>query len=344
MNSPTQMFKEASEAPTRVAHQLAANAAAVSELAGELRANACEAMLTLARGSSDHAASFFAYNAMAASKRVITSIPSSLVNLFQAPSGGPNTWAFAFSQSGQSPDLVAAMAHFANAGSPTVAWVNDLKSPLATGARWALDLHAGPETSVAATKSYLAQLVAGLHLQALWQQDDHLADALSALPQTMNRALTENWSKALDRLARVHQLYVLGRGSAWPLAMEVALKFKETCGIHAEAFSSAEVVHGPMALVQPGFAVLVIAPRGPGQADALAVSKALRERGAAVLVAASGNVSGVASDLTIVESRHPLLDGICAMQSFYVMVEALARLRGLNPDEPAHLSKVTRTH
>lgn len=340
VSEKTQMLKEALEGPSVVARQLAANAPAVGDIAHALRAQPIEAIVTLARGSSDHAASFFAYNAMAASGRVVTSIPSSLVNLHHAPHASLGTWALAFSQSGQSPDLIGALAHFARAGSPTVAWVNDVHSPLAHTARWALDLHAGAETSVAATKSYLAQLVAGLHLLSQWQVDTAMQAGLQALPDALHQALGLDWSAAVHALSSVNQLYVLGRGSAWPLAMEAALKFKETCGIHAEAFSSAEVLHGPMALVRAGFAVLVIAPRGPAQASALATAQALRERGATVLVAASG----VSADLPIAQASHPTLDGVCAMQTFYVMVEALARARGYNPDEPLHLSKVTRTN
>ncbi len=336
----SQMEIETRQAPEVAAKQLAANAGVVTEVAQQLRDVIPANLLTLARGSSDHAASFFAYAAMAASGQAVTSVPSSLVNVHGAPRAHPNTWALAWSQSGQSPDLVSALRHFANGGSPTVAWVNDTSSPLANAARWAIDLHAGPERSVAATKSYLAQLVAGLHLLAQWQKDDALMAGLMNLPGALACSLAAPWQAAIDAWVDADQLYVIARGTAWPLAMEAALKFKEVCGIHAEAFSSAEVMHGPMALIRPGFAVLVIAPQGPEQASALRSAQALRERGASVLVAASGH----AADLPIADTGISLLDGVSAMQSFYVMVEALARAKGLHPDQPAHLSKVTKTH
>ncbi len=345
----SQMLNEAQQAPERIAEQLEANAVKVAEVATALRASPPLALLTVARGSSDHASAYVGYHWMAAFKRPVTSVPSSLVNLFGAPQAQPNQWAFAYSQSGQSPDLVKAMQHFSAGGSPTVAWVNVIDSPLAHSVRYALDLHAGPEKSVAATKSYLAQLSAGLHLQSAWLQDAALSTALQGLSGHMRQALHCDWSPCVELLKHVNQLYVLGRGSAWALAQEAALKFKETCGIHAEAFSSAEVMHGPMALVRPGFVVLVLAPCGPAQASALATAQALRERGATVFVASSdsSHISpsrGFGAHLPSVACEHEAAEGVCMMQSFYVMVEALARARGLDPDSPAHLAKVTLTN
>ncbi len=123
--------------------------------------------------------------------------------------------------------------------------------------------------------------------------------------------------------------------------MESALKFKETCGIQAEAFSGAEVKHGPMALVEEGYPLLVFAPRGPAQAGLLQLAEEMRRRGARVLLAAPAGTPG--SELPLVPTMAEDLDPISAVQSFYPMVEALARARGLDPDQPRHLAKVTRT-
>jgi glutamine---fructose-6-phosphate transaminase (isomerizing) len=339
------MLLEALEAPERIAKQLASNASVVADMAQSLRTVPPQALFTVARGSSDHAASYMAYNTMAAYKKAVTSVPSSLVNLFAAPLADESSWALSFSQSGQSPDLVNAMAHFQRQGAQTVAWVNAIDSPLAQAVRWPVDLHAGPETSVAATKSYLAQLTAALHLQSAWLKPEGLQQGLQELPDHLVQSAHQDWSPCMEVLKHVNQLYVLGRGNAWPLAMEAALKFKEVCGIHAEAFSSAEVMHGPMALVRPGFVVLVLAPGGPAQASAIDTAAKLRARGATVYVASTARVDASAGQhLPVVASAHEWLDGVCLMQSFYVMVEALARSRGLDPDSPAHLSKVTLTH
>jgi glucosamine--fructose-6-phosphate aminotransferase (isomerizing) len=162
--------------------------------------------------------------------------------------------------------------------------------------------------------------------------------AAARLLRAEARTWTQDWSPAVAALRSATQLYVIGRGTGLPVAMEAALKFKEVCGIHAEAYSGAEVQHGPMALVGPGFPTLVLAPPGPAQAGLLALAAQMRERGAMVLLAAPG------AELPLAASAHADLDPIAAMPSIYRMVEALARARGLDPDRPRHLAKVTKTH
>ena len=142
-----------------------------------------------------------------------------------------------FSQSGQSPDLVAPTRYFRDGGARTVAVVNDAGSPLAEAAQWVLPLHAGAETSVAATKSYIAQLVAGARIVAHWQNDTPLLAALETLPEVLERAAYADWSPLVDALVDADKLFVIGRGTSLAIAMEAALKFKEVCGIQAEAFS-----------------------------------------------------------------------------------------------------------
>ena len=194
---------------------------------------------------------------------------------------------------------------------------------------------------MAATKSCIAQLAAGAALVSAWQQDAAFAAALQALPEALARAAQADWGAAVPALLDTRQLYVIARGTGLPIAMEAALKFKEVCGIQAEAFSGAEVQHGPMALVEPGFAMLVLAPAGPAQAGLLQLADDMRRRGARVLLAAPEGTPG--AQLPLVASGSVDLDPITAVQSFYPMVEALARARGMDPDQPRHLNKVTRT-
>ena len=336
------MLLEAREAPTAVAHQLAHDMLAYREFGAILRAEPPAAMLTLARGSSDHAAHYAAYLVMARTGRLVTSLPMSLLTLYQSKIGCGGLVTFAFSQSGQSPDLVEPTRYFRKGGATTLAFVNDATSPLAEAAQWVYPLHAGPEASIAATKSVIAQMVAAARVVAAWQDDLVLQSALSALPQALSRAAAADWSAAMPVLTNADRLLVIGRGLGLPVAMEAALKFKETCGIQAEAFSGAEVRHGPIALVGEGYPVLVLAPRGPAQAGLLALADEMRSRGARVLLAAPGATPR--TGLPIVETGASELDPISMLQSFYPMVEALSRARGLDPDRPRHLSKVTRTH
>lgn len=338
----SRMLTEALEAPAAVDRQLRQDEEKWRAFGASLRARPPTALLTVARGSSDHAAHYAAYLLMARMGRLVTSLPMSLVTLYQSRIACDGLGAFAFSQSGQSPDLVGPLDYFRAGGAVTCAFVNDAASPLARAAEWLFPLHAGEEASVAATKSFIAQLVAGARLAAAWQDDAQLRDALSGLPHTLEQASRADWSEAVEALRDVDRLFVIGRGLGLPVALEAALKFKETCGIQAEAFSGAEIQHGPMALIGEGYPLLVFAPRGPAQAGLLALAQAMRERGARVLLAAPSGAAGVT--LPIVESPAEELDPVSAIQSFYPMVEALARAVGNDPDRPPHLNKVTRTN
>jgi glucosamine--fructose-6-phosphate aminotransferase (isomerizing) len=324
-----------------VARLLAREAAAFEALGAALRQRPPLSMLTVARGSSDHAAHYMAYLVMARLGRVVASLPMSLVTLYQSRLVCDGLVALAFSQSGQSPDLVAPLQYIGAHGGRSVAFVNDPASPLAQAAGHCIPLHAGPERSVAATKSYLCQLAAGAALTAAWGQDDDFAAALQALPEALERAAAQDWGLAVEALVGAERLFVIGRGTGLPVAMEAALKFKEVCGIQAEAYSGAEVQHGPMALVNEGFPMLVFAPAGPAQPGLLQLAAQMRGRGARVLLAAPPGTPG--AELALVPTAHADLDPLSVAQSFYGMVEALARARGMDPDRPRHLSKVTRT-
>lgn len=337
----SRMLDEAREAPAAVARQLREDRDRWHAFGARLRQQPPAALLTIARGSSDHAAHYAAYLIMARLGRLVTSMPMSLVTLYQSQIRCEGLASLAFSQSGQSPDLIGPTDYFRQCGALTCAFVNDAQSPLARAAEWLFPLHAGQEASVAATKSFIAQLVAGARLTAAWQDDAPLLAGLEALPQAMERACRSDWSVAVDVLQQANRLFVVGRGLGLPVAMEAALKFKETCGIQAEAFSGAEIQHGPMALIEEGYPLLVFAPRGPAQAGLLELARAMRTRGARVLLAAPAGTPD--AEVPLVEAPLVELDPVCAVQGFYPMVEALARARGNDPDKPPHLKKVTRT-
>lgn len=340
LNPSSLMLAEAREAAQVVKAQYAAHQVPLEMLCEVLRHESITRVATIARGSSDHAADFFGYLMMAKTGLWVTSLPMSLVTLEQAPMQCAGLLSVAFSQSGASPDLVEPTRIFSTQGATTVAFVNNIDSPLAHAAQWPINLHAGPEKSVAATKSFIAQLFAGVHLIARWQQDQRMLSALQALPEALEQAADTSWLSVVERLSVVNRLLILGRGTGLAIAKEAALKLKETCGIQAEAFSGAEVKHGPMALIEQGYPVLVFAPRGPAQAGLIATAKEMRARGALVILAATRDCK---PDLDIVPTAVPELDSISLVQSFYPMVEALARAKGLNPDQPNHLSKVTLT-
>lgn len=338
----SKMLEEAGSAPECVALQLSQDTGLYAALGQKLRSTKFNTALTIARGSSDHAANYLAYLIMSRIGRVVASLPMSLLTLYKSPLITRDTLTIAISQSGQSPDVVEPMRYFRDGGATTIALVNDTASPLAGSAEWALPLHAGNEQSVAATKSFIASLVAGARLAAEWQCDCDLKEGLAALPEALRTAAQADWSPAIEVLAPARNIMVVGRGIGFPIALESALKFKETSALQAEAFSGAEIRHGPMALIEEGYPLLIFATRGPAQAGLVQLASEMRGRGARVLLAAPAGIAE--RDLTLPTAATPDLDPIVAIQAFYMMAAQLAEARGMDPDRPRHLSKVTRTN
>jgi glucosamine--fructose-6-phosphate aminotransferase (isomerizing) len=335
----TLMYAEAGEAGDAVARFLAANADGLARIAARLRATPPTTVTTCARGSSDHAATFGKYLIETMIGIPTTSAALSTVSLFAAPVHADNALCIAISQSGRSPDLLRTVEAYRQAGAFVVALVNDAESPLAALADEVLALNAGPERSVAATKSYITSLAGLAALAAAWADDRQLAADLAQLPDRLRAAFALDWSAMLGPLEDARNLFVIGRGYSLAIAQEAALKLKETCGLHAEAFSAAEVRHGPMAIVGAGFPVIAFATSDAAGDDVRAAAREFLARDAAVLVAdATGAMAGVPA-----LAGHPMLEPILMVQSFYRFVNSLSLLRGLNPDMPPHLNKVTQT-
>ena len=337
------MLEETRSAPARVADMLAKDGDAYAALAAELRLREPGFVVTVARGSSDHAALYLASLVGILAGRVTASLPPSLVTRFQATLSFQGAFVVSLSQSGASPDIVRTLEAARAGGAITAAIVNQPDSPLARAAAHPLAQHAGPERSVAATKSVIATLTACARLVASWCDDRDLLAALSRLPERLVAALACDWSPALPVLEHAQSLYVVGRGPGLGIAAETALKLKETSGLLAEALSAAEIQHGPKAVIGPGFPVLAYGLADPGGEDARAFAADLAAVGAQVMVASSSPAGSDALHLPLPEPLHPLLDPIVALAAFYPLAEALARRRGRDPDRPPGLLKVTRT-
>lgn len=319
---------------------------AIRALVRTLAEEVPELIMTVARGSSDHAAAYFSYAMMSRIGVPSLSIPLSLVSLQQPPLRLKNCWVTAFSQSGKSPDLIDSVRYLKQRGARSVALVNTADSPLADVTDAQILLPAGLEQSVAATKSYVAMLMASAQIVARLSEamglGNDLAAALQQLPGQMEAAVHEDWSAALKVLVDADKMIVIGRGAALPIAQEAALKLKETSGIQAEAFSSAEVRHGPMEIIEKDYPVLVFAPSGPEQAGSLAFAADMRARGAKVLVVAPRGTP-CADLLPSVPTADALLEPLTMIQGFYLVAAQVAVLRGRNPDQPRFLKKVTET-
>jgi glutamine---fructose-6-phosphate transaminase (isomerizing) len=338
----TLMFAEAAEAARVVAHQIDQNAPLIGSLAARLRGLDPQIAFTCARGSSDHAATFAKYLFETRLKVPVLSQAPSMSSIYGGPllhmKGQPF---FLISQSGKSPDLLLSAAAAKKAGALVIAFVNDLKSPLAGLAEIVVPLLAGPEKSVAATKSYIATLAALAHLAAEWSGDAALRTAVFGLPEKLSSAWQTDWSAALEPLETAQSLFVLGRGLTLGIAQEAALKFKETSGQHAEAFSIAEVVHGPMALVGPDFPLLIFPPLDKAAIGVESILAQFAKRGATSVVV--GTNYPETKPLPLEAGLHPVVGPIVMVQSFYRLINQLAVARGFDPDRPPLLSKVTET-
>ena len=334
----TLMEAETREIPAAVARFLAANDAAIADLGQRWRTDPPALLATCARGSSDHAATYGKYLIETLVGVPVTSVAPSVASLFAAPVLTAKAVMVAVSQSGRSPDLLATVDAWATAGMPVVALVNDAASPLAAKADTPLPLMAGPERSVAATKSCIAAMAGFAALAAAWSRDAALAAAVADLPRTLAAALALDWRAGIEPLRHAERLFVIGRGYGQGIAQEAALKLKETCAIQAEAFSAAEVRHGPMTIVTQGFPIVALATSDAAGADVVQVARDFAERGATVLLARPGEGGGLPAI-----AAHPAIEPILMLASFYGLAERLSRARGRDPDRPPGLSKVTLT-
>ena len=337
----TLMFREAQEASHVVAKQLAENEAVMSTLGDKLRTLKPRAVVTCARGSSDHAAMFAKYVIETRLGLLVSSAAPSVSSVYAAKQMLEGTVFIAISQSGKSPDLVRTAEAAKAGGAYVIALVNVTASPLAELADTVVPLHAGPEKSVAATKSYIASLSAVLQLVAYWAKDDALKQTLATLPAKLRQAWEQDWIPAVETLQGARNFFVVGRGAGFGIALEAALKFKETCGLHAEAYSAAEVKHGPMAIVNAGFPVLVFSQNDETRAGVEDIVHDFAARNAKVMTA--GFTLDGTITLPTVSDADAVIEPVLFIQSFYKMANALSVARGYNPDEPPHLNKVTET-
>ncbi len=332
---------EIREIPEAVQRLIDQSPSYIREVADAIRKHHPSVVCTIARGSSDHAAAYLKYAIELSCGIPVASIGPSVSSVYGASLNLEMAATISISQSGGSPDIVRMTESARESGATTVVLTNNTNSPLASACDYPLDIRAGPELSVAATKTFITSIVAGLMLLARWQNDTKLEDAIKRLPDQSSKAIGCDWSLLIERLRNEQSLYVLGRGPSMALSNEVALKFKETCQIHAESYSSAEVLHGPVSIVGSGYPVLVLAARDAAESAVVDVADSLAGQGADAFV--TSGLGRAAKQLPFASTGHSLTDPLLLIVSFYVFIERLARERGLNPDNPPHLRKVTET-
>ncbi len=337
----SQMNAEIREIPDAVDRLLTHGDGPIAAAAADVIARDPRFAVTVARGSSDHICTYLKYAAEILLGIPVASVGPSVASLYHAPLKLGGSLCISVSQSGKSPDIVAMARAAARDGALTLSITNDTASPLAGATDHVLDIHAGPERSVAATKTFVTSAVAAMLLLAHWKGDAALLAALRGLPARLARAVEVDWSEMREALHTTSSLYTLGRGPAWAISNEAALKFKEVCRIHAESYSSAEVLHGPVSIVGEGFPMIAFAAADAAEEALAQTADRIAATGASVFATTDKVTS--AAPLERVTAAHPLLDPVCLIASFYSNVERLARERGIDPDSPRHLQKVTET-
>lgn len=336
----TRMHQEVSEIPRAVERLLRDGGQDIQISAANAREANPSFLLSVARGSSDHVCTYLKYASELLLGLPMASVGPSVKSVYGCELSCRSAVSVSVSQSGQSPDIVAMTQSLTDAGAFSVAITNNDASPLASAALSTLPIHAGPELSVAATKTFVTSLVTGLWFLAELKQDAGLLRAIHRLPDHLDAATECDWSCASNAIG-ARSVFTLGRGPSWAISNEAALKFKETCLIHAESYSSAEVLHGPVSIVDKGFPILAFAANDASEGSLCEVADALAEKGAQMFV--TSHRQSRANVLPHVRTDHWITDPIANIVSFYGMVEKLAVNRGIDPDTPRHLNKVTET-
>ena len=326
------MEQEAREVPARIQQQLQSNADRLAQLCTTLRATPPRLVMIIGRGSSDHAGVFAKYLLEIELGIPVCAAAPAVATVYQRTLKLEGALVLVISQSGRSPDILLQARQAKAGGAYVVALVNDEQSPLAACADVVVPVAAGPERSVAATKSFLCTLSVLLQLTALWTQNTALLDALQQLPKQLEQVLQQPTQLAPVTLRGLQHLIVLGRGPGFAIAKEMALKLKEVCSLHAEAFSSAEFLHGPAALVQNALTIINVAVADEAASVHQQQIDEMHLRGAHILTMTQS-----------LSDCHPRLAPLLLLQRFYVDVAQAALALGRNPDQPQGLKKVTET-
>jgi glutamine---fructose-6-phosphate transaminase (isomerizing) len=335
------MAREIAEAPLAVARQAAGLAEPIAELVARLKRLPPQVVVTCARGSSAHAATYAKHLIERTIGAPVAEAAPNIASVYGRRLNLKDQLFLAISQSGRSDDLIEMALSARSAGALTVAMVNATDGPLTRACDIVLPIGAGPEISVAASKTFVATLSAVQRLVAAWTSDADMARAVDALPERLTEAGVLDWSEAAAALSRTTSLVTIGRGPTLAIAREASLKLKETCNLHAEAFSGAEFLHGPVALAAARYPILMFMPTdqaAPGMAE---LAADLRGKGTVLLTTEPGDIAP--GRLPVLRPEHPETDALCLVQSFYAMLIRLADRLGLDVDSPRHLQKVTRT-
>ncbi|HEX9116395.1 MAG TPA: SIS domain-containing protein [Anaerolineae bacterium] len=339
--------QEIYEQPDVIARLLGAEKGTIERLATAMREREVQYIVVAARGTSDNAARYGQYLFGAMNALPVALATPSLFSIYGTPPKFGQALVLGISQSGQSPDIVSVLAEARRQGVLTAVITNEPDSPLGSQADHVIELHAGAERSVAATKTYTAELAAMALLNAELSADRAHLQALSAVPEAARQtlALAPEVARIAQRYRFIDRLVVLGRGYNYATAFEIALKLKETNYLASEPYSPADFIHGPMAMLDESYPVLMVAPSGAVLPELMEAMKMVEERGAEVLVISDSDEAlkhgrlGLRLPVALPEWLSPLI----AVLPGQLLALQLVIERGQDPDHPRGLHKVTLT-
>src|ERR1043165_871972 len=332
---------ESSEVPATIERQNRVLLGQITDLLAQVRRKSPRLVVTCGRGSSAHAATFGKHLFERYMGIPVSAAAPNVASVYGRSLDLRDQLFLAISQSGRSEDLIATAEMARSAGAITATIVNEPDSPLTRACEFILPMEAGPALRGAASKSFIASLAALLRLTAEWTGDIRMRNAVAGLPEWLAAATELDWSSALPIFSPAASMITVGRGPTLAIAREAALKLKEVCNIHAEAFSSAEFQHGPISLGERSYRVLMSPPTDAAAAGSKQLQLRLSRQGAAVF--ATGQASGSPPLLPMLEPHQSEADAICLIQTFYLFILDLAATRGSDVDHPRHLQKVTST-
>ena len=341
MEYKSKMFQEIKEIPDSASNLLDKVDSQISQLISVFIEQQPNFITTVARGSSDHAATFLKYLFEIQLGLPVASLAPSTSSIYESKISLKNAVCFGISQSGESPDLLSVISGIKNKECITTSFTNNADSPLAQKSKFVISLHAGREESVAATKTFVNSLIVCLVLVAKISKDEELLNEIYKLPKILDKAIGIQWPDLKNELANCNHMYTLGRGISHAISNEAALKLIETCGIHASSYSSAEILHGPIEIVEENFPVLAFISRDAAEQSISSICENLVEKKARVF--GTSNQLSLAKSLDFVKTGHPFTDPVALIASFYIFIEDLAVSRSRNPDQPRLLQKVTKT-
>jgi len=340
------MRSELGEAPEVARALIEKQRGTIDAVAEAVRSRPVEMVLIAARGTSDHAAIYAQYVFGVHNKLPVALAAPSIQSLYGVVPRLRHALVIGVSQSGQSPDVVGVIEEARRQNAPTIAVTNDAGSPLSLAAEFNIDIHAGPERAVAATKTYVAELTALAMLSTALSDDPTARRQLRDVPDAIAAALSleEGVVSAAREQAGMQRAVVLGRGFNYSTALEWSLKLKEMTYVLADAYSTADFEHGPIAMIDPGFVVHAIVASGPTLPEIEAVLGRLREAGARLVVASNAPEALAYADIPLRLPESPeWLSPLSAIIPGQLFAYHLALAKRLDPEHPRHIQKVTRT-